>query len=181
MKRIVLHWTAGPHKPTAADHEHYHFYIDGTGAVHAGKFPPEANDVSPLVSGRYAAHVAKANTGAIGVAVCAMAGAVERPFRAGDWPIRQEQVDALVTLTRSLCERYGIPVSRTTVLTHAEVQPTLGIQQAGKWDITWLPGMSGPGDPVAVGDRLRALISVPPAVSPWQGFLDWLRKLFCNL
>jgi len=45
------------------------------------------------------------------------------------------------------------------VLTHAEVQPTLGVRQRGKWDITWLPGMEAPGDPIDVGDVLRAKIS----------------------
>ena len=55
--------------------------------------------------------------------------------------------------------RYGIPITRATVLTHAEVQPTLGVRQRGKWDITWLPGMSAPGDPIDLGDVLRARIS----------------------
>lgn len=50
-------------------------------------------------------------------------------------------------------------MTRRTVLSHAEVQPTLGIRQRGKWDIAWLPGMAKPGDPVAVGDRLREQVA----------------------
>ena len=35
---------------------------------------------------------------------------------------------------------------------------TLGIVQRWKWDITWLPGMDQPGDPIAVGNRLREMV-----------------------
>lgn len=72
----------------------------------------------------------------------------------------------MAALCAELCRQYDIPVSRTTVLTHAEVQPTLGITQRGKWDVTWLPGMSGPGAPVAVGDMLRARVVAELAPAP---------------
>jgi len=62
---------------------------------------------------------------------------------------------ALVALTARLCGQYAIPVQYDTVLSHAEVQRTLKVTQRGKWDITWLPGMTQVGDPVAVGDGLR--------------------------
>ena len=88
-----------------------------------------------------------------------MHGARERPFDPGAYPIQQVQVDALVRLSAELARRYGIPVSRTTMLSHAEVQPTLGIKQSGKWDFMWLPGMAGPADPVALGDRLRGRVA----------------------
>ncbi|MDN3712109.1 N-acetylmuramoyl-L-alanine amidase [Paracoccus cavernae] len=87
-----------------------------------------------------------------------MGDANERPFRAGRFPITELQLDVLVTLVADLCQKYRIPVTRRTVLSHAEVQTTLGIRQNGKWDISWLPGMDAPGDPVAVGDKLRARI-----------------------
>jgi len=157
MRRIVIHWTGGPNKPTGLDREHYHFIIDGLGKVHPGKFPVSAN-VNPAI-GSYAAHTLNLNTGSIGVAVAAMAGAVERPFNAGAHPITEAQVHALAGLCRDLAAQYNIPVTRKSILSHAEVQPTLGVKQRGKWDIAWLPGMAGPDDPVKVGDRLRALIS----------------------
>ncbi|SDL37521.1 peptidoglycan recognition protein family protein [Paracoccus chinensis] len=165
MKRIIIHWSAGGHTVSALDRQHYHYIVDDDGDVHAGIHPPEANR-GPLVSGRYAAHTLNCNTGSIGVAFAAMAGAVERPFSAGRYPITPAQVDAMAALCAELCRQYNIPVSRKTVLTHAEVQPTLGITQRGKWDVTWLPGMSGPGAPVAVGDMLRARVLAELAPVP---------------
>lgn len=153
MKRIILHWTAGANTPSDLDRRHYHFLIDGEGKVVAGDHLPEANRSTS--DGVYAAHTRRLNTGSIGVAVCGMAGAVERPFSVGTRPIRDRQIEALAELVADLCETYGISVGRKTVLTHAEVQPTLGVAQRGKWDITWLPGMEGPGDPIQVGDYLR--------------------------
>lgn len=157
MQRIIMHWSAGAHSVSALDRQHYHFIIDSGGAVHDGDHPPEANERP--VAGRYAAHTLNCNTGSIGVALAAMAGAVEAPFSQGRYPITDAQVEALAALCARLCARYGISVTRKTVLSHAEVQPTLGIKQRGKWDIAWLPGMDRPGDPVAVGDALRARIA----------------------
>lgn len=157
MERIIIHWSAGTHTVSALDRQHYHYIIDDDGDVHTGIHPVSANK-GPLRSGAYAAHTLNCNTGSIGVALAAMAGAVERPFSAGQWPITPQQVDALAALCADLCRQYDIPLDRATVLTHAEVQPTLGIAQRGKWDVTWLPGMAGPGAPVAVGDMIRARI-----------------------
>lgn len=152
LKGIVMHWTAGGAKASKLDLQHYHFVVQQDGSVVDGQFRPEANIVP--VSGEYAAHTLNANTGRIGVALCGMGGATESPFRAGvglTWP----QVNAFCALIAGLCRRYSIPVTRLAVLSHAEVQPTLGIRQRGKWDIAWLPGMDRPGDPVEIGDRLR--------------------------
>ena len=165
MERVIWHWSAGPHTPTNEDKAHYHRIIDGAGKVHNGKWPISANEKP--VKGQYAAHTLHCNTGSIGIAVAAMAGAQERPFIAGSHPITPAQVMALVALTRDLCREYGIPVTRQTVMSHAEVQPTLGIKQRGKWDITYLPGMDAPGDPVKVGDHLRGLVlAEAPPVRP---------------
>lgn len=166
MKRIIMHWSAGAHTPSDLDKEHYHKIIDGAGKVHDGRFPIKAN--KGPIKGKYAAHTLNGNTDSIGVAVAAMAGAQERPFVAGAHPITPAQVTALVRLCRDLAAEYGIPVTRQTILSHAEVQPTLGIKQRGKWDIAWLPGMDRPGDPVKVGDHLRGLIAAGDAkpVSP---------------
>lgn len=157
MKRIICHWTAGGPAVSALDRQHYHFIIGGDGLVAEGIHKPEAN--ARPAAGKYAAHTLNCNTGSIGVALAAMAGAVERPFSPGRAPINGTQIAALVQLCVDLCRRYGIEVTRRTVLSHAEVQPTLGIPQRGKWDIAWLPGMAAPGDPVAVGDRLRERIA----------------------
>lgn len=153
MKRIHMHWTAGTHRPNAADRKPYHFLIDGDGDVTPGLFKPEDN--IRCVPGKYAAHTYRANTGAIGVAVCAMHGAKEIPFDPGSFPITAKQVDALVKTVATLAMKYGIPVTPETILTHAEVQDNLGIPQRGKWDITWLPGFRFVHPAREVGDKLR--------------------------
>jgi len=157
MKRIIMHWTAGHHTPNETDRKAYHILIDGNGNEVVGRFPISSTK-PPLVSGAYAAHTANLNSYSIGVAVAAMAGAKERPFTPGPSPITEAQVAGLVRSVARLSRMYAIPVSPDTVLTHAEVQPTLGVTQKGKWDITWLPGMASPASPRAVGDMLRARV-----------------------
>lgn len=157
MKRIVMHWSAGAHKASQLDKNHYHLMIEGDGNVVYGLKPISAN-AAPLGK-NYAAHTRGLNTDSIGVAVCAMAGANQSPFKAGRYPITPAQVDRLVREVARLAHGYGIPVTRQTILSHAEVQPTLGIKQAGKWDIAWLPGRATATDPIGVGDHLRSLIA----------------------
>jgi hypothetical protein len=182
VKRIIIHWTAGSHKASALDRKHYHFIIEGDGTIVMGNHKPEANAsiTKPNDSSTYAAHTRGTNTGAIGIAVAAMAGAQERPFNAGRFPITPRQVEALVAHCQRIARVYGIPITRQTVLTHAEVQPTLGIKQAGKWDITWLPGMAGPDDPVKVGDKLRALIAAKPVVEAVPPRPDMAQDVVAN-
>lgn len=171
LSRIIWHWTAGGSKASATDRRHYHFIIEGDGTVVRGNHAPEANRriAAPNDSSTYAAHVAGLNTGSIGISLCGMRNAVERPFTPGPSPITRAQIDALVTLTAELCKKYDIPVMRETTLSHAEVQPTLKVNQRGKWDITWLPGRTGPGDPVEIGDKLRA--KVREAMKPVQDYV----------
>ena len=184
MKRIIIHWTAGGHRPNATDRKHYHQIIAGDGSVTPGDFPISANAGS-LVTGAYAAHTLNCNTGSIGIALAAMAGAQEKPFKAGAAPVTPAQEKALTALLVKLCDQYQIPVTRETVLTHAEVQPTLGIAQKGKWDITWLPGMTQPGNPLTVGDLIRQRVRDARAVTPdpvaAPGWLEALLNLFAKL
>lgn len=153
LKRIVFHWSAGTHTVSALDRQHYHFIVSGSGEVVAGIHKPEAN-ISPK-KGAYAAHTLNLNTGSIGVAVAAMAGAIERPFSAGKYPITEVQLEQFVKLIAALSCKYNIPVTRETVLSHAEVQPTLKVAQRGKWDVAWIPGMPSAGNPIEVGDEIR--------------------------
>lgn len=177
LQRIIWHWSAGTYTPGASEAEHYHYYIDGGNVVRLGDYTPEDNlDTSDE---RYAAHVASMNTGSIGVAICAMNGAVEKPFVTGPYPIRQGQLDTMISLTADLCNKYNIAVGRTTTLSHAEVEPTLGVVQNGKWDITWLPGMVATGDPVAVGDKIRSAVALILAPPPSRG--ESLLDQFANL
>jgi len=189
MQRIIIHWTAGSHTASALDREHYHFLVEGDGTELSGQWPVSAN--AKIVGSNYAAHTLGTNTGSIGVAVCAMAGAKERPFNAGRFPITVTQMDAMAALVGRLCAKYKIPVTRTTVLTHAEVQTTLGINQRGKWDIMWLPGMAAADDPLKVGDRIREMVATSMARPPWRPDVepidtppstpDWLSKLIARI
>lgn len=181
LNRITLHWTAGAHRPSALDKEHYHFLVDSDGTVYSGDHPPEDN--INTADDDYAAHVRNANTGNIGIGLCGMAGAIERPFSAGRFPLTTPQIAAAAKLAAQLCDKYDIILDERSVLTHAEIQPTLGIAQAGKWDITWLPGMEAVATPHYVGDVLRAMVQteldklavpVPPA-PPLQVVSDTAR------
>lgn len=155
LVRIIMHWTASSYG-IGSNVDHYHFVFDGEGEEFPGKLKPEDNiSVSDKV---YTPHALNANTGAVGVAIACMAGAKERPFSWGPYPIRQVQVDAMCRKVASLAAQYGIPIDRRTVLTHAEVQPTLGIRQNGKWDISVLPGMDRAGNAIEIGDTLREQI-----------------------
>lgn len=156
LKRIVMHWTAGGNNANHLDRKHYHEVVEGDGKRVKGNLLPEANINTG--DGNYAAHTRRLNGGSIGLAMCGMSGAQEVPFKEGAYPILHKQVSAFVEMVAEYADTYDIPITRRTVLTHAEVQPTLGVRQNGKWDITWLPGMRRPGDPIAVGDELRALI-----------------------
>ena len=157
MDRIVMHWSAGNGTVSDLEKKHYHFIVASDGTVVPGSHSVEDN-IPPLKSGSYAAHTWKLNSNSIGVAVSAMAGATERPWSPGRSPITKDQVEALARLVASLSIMYGIKVTPETVLTHAEVQPTLGVTQRAKWDITWLPGMVKPQAPRVVGDILRTQI-----------------------
>ncbi len=182
LVRIIWHWTAGADGIIPVEADAYHFIVGRDGRVYEGWDKPEAN-IPPLVAGKYAAHTLNCNSGSIGVSLDAMADAQERPFSAGRFPITDVQIEALVKLTASLCVKYGIPVTRQTVLSHAEVQATLGITQKNKWDIAWLPGMEKPGDPLKIGDELRARVikamakpdvPAPPPPAPKRSLIDRL-------
>jgi len=88
-----------------------------------------------------------------------MAGARESPFNAGQAPMTQAQWDKLPYVLATLCERYNIPVTPKTVLSHAEVQTTLKIAQRGKIDIMWIPGMAKMGSAIEIGNKFRAATS----------------------
>ena len=170
MKSIILHWTGGTYLPNKVDARHYHYLIDGSGIVSPGVFDVEDN-IPPLKRGKYAAHAARHNSHAIGVALCAMAGAQPEPFAVGKYPVRQVQVDALVDLCAELCRQYDIDVD--AVRCHSELP-----NQAWKWDINWIPGMREPrGD---TGERIRGMIRerLTPPSTWWQSLIEAILAAF---
>lgn len=153
MQRIIVHWTAGQHRASDLDRQHYHLLIEGDGTVVRGVPTIDLNQ-SPARAG-YAAHTLNCNSGSIGVSLCCMAGAVESPFDAGPQPMTRTQWDKAADVLAVLCARYGIEPTRQTLLSHAEVQDTLGIRQRGKWDISRLAFDPSTVGAHACGDRLR--------------------------
>ena len=154
-RRIILHWTAGTYQATAHDRASYHVMIEGSGRHVRGV---DIRHNCPLDRGRYAAHTLNANGGAIGVAACCMAGAVQAPFNAGKYPLTKKQWNALIIAGADLCRRYLIPVTPQTVLGHGEVERVLGIKQLGKWEfmLPWAPTLTVH----EVGDELRRRVAL---------------------
>jgi N-acetyl-anhydromuramyl-L-alanine amidase AmpD len=137
MKRIIVHWTAGAHKASSIDLAHYHILIEDDGNLVRGTHSIKENvSTSDNI---YAAHTFRLNTGSIGVSVCCMAGAIESPFKPGNFPMTQKQWETMSQVVAELCDAYDIPVTPQTVLGHGEVSKNLGIDQAGKWDPMVLP------------------------------------------
>ncbi len=157
MKRIVAHWTAGGHKASGLDKSHYHILIEADGNLVLGKFSIKANEKP--VSGGYAAHTRKTNSGAIGISVCCMRNATESPFNAGPSPMTKVQWDVMISAMADLCRSYSIEVTPQTVLGHGEVEKNLGPKhkQTGKWDplrLPWDPSKSIE----EVGNLMRASV-----------------------
>jgi len=154
MQRVIVHWTAGSYTVSSTDRESYHIIVGGDGQLVRGDNSIKAN-VSTSDSDGYAAHTKNCNSGSIGISAACMAGAIESPFNAGGYPLRQVQWDTLAAVAADLCRSYSIEVSPTTVLQHGEVQANLGIAQSGKWDINvlpWDPALKG-------GDVFRENVS----------------------
>jgi peptidoglycan hydrolase-like protein with peptidoglycan-binding domain len=155
MKRIICHWTGGSYRGGALARKHYHFTFNGDGTEVVGDHSISAN-ARNLRPGRYAAHTSKCNTGSIGLSVACMHKAKEHNF--GKYPMTEAQFEAMCAKAARLCEQYDIPVTARTVLSHAEVQPTLGIRQAGKWDFTRLPFKPELKGHKACGDYMRGRV-----------------------
>ena len=151
-ERVICHWTGGAYDASDLDRQHYHFLIEGDGSVRRGRHPISANDRP--IRGDYAPHVRGKNTGSIGVAVCCMAGARERPFDPGRFPMRREQWRRMAAVVAQLCAHYGIAVSPQTVLGHGEVEHRLQVPQRAKWDPLALPWRTDL-DLHAAGERFR--------------------------
>lgn len=137
MSRVVVHWTAGGPRCSAVDKEHYHMIVDQMNMLTRGDHA--ITDNVNTGDGDYAAHTAGCNTGSIGISMCGMMNAVERPFEPGPWPIKKEQFETTARAVAELIQFYGIPLTDKTVLQHGEVQKNLGIKQNGKWDCMVLP------------------------------------------
>jgi N-acetyl-anhydromuramyl-L-alanine amidase AmpD len=156
MQRVIFHWTAGTHKASSYERGHYHLLIEGDGKLVRGTHP--ITDNISILDGVYAAHTLACNSGSIGVSLCCMIGAHERPFESGPYPLTKAQWDALALVIADLCNAYKINVGPKTVLSHAEVQVNLGIRQKAKWDIAILPFAPTFDTARECGDEMRRLV-----------------------
>lgn len=156
LHTVVWHWTAGAYGDIAMERKAYNAVVDQHGNVIDGDFRPEAQ--AWYAPGRAASHTYMANSHRIGISMDCMAGAKDYPFSWGSAPMTWGHVDGMLDQTAQWCREFDIPVSKWTTLSHAEVQPTLGIRQKWKWDIQILPDMKNIDDPVKVGDRLREML-----------------------
>ncbi len=137
MKKIIIHWTAGGYYPTPYEKAHYHFLIDKDGKIYTGNHKPEDN--LNCQKGKYAMHTGGGNTGAIGIAMCAMAG-FKNKNNTGNYPITAKQFEATMKMCATLAIKYKIEITPNTVMTHYEFglkNPTTS--SAGKIDIIYIP------------------------------------------
>lgn len=155
IRGVVWHWTAGANGIIELEREHYNFLTDTNGNIYDGNHTIASQAAYDWRKGVGASHTLSMNTGWVGISQDAMAGASGWPMDWGTHPITWEGTDAMLEKTMEVCEEYNIPVSRWTTLSHAEVQPTLGIRQRNKWDYMVLPDDKSVRDPVQVGDELR--------------------------
>jgi hypothetical protein len=159
INRIVWHWTVSGYTPNSSSLKAYNYVIDGDGRVHSG-VPDRGNfSGASMAKGTYAAHTRGLNTGSLGISIASMIGAKEIPFTAGPSPMKENQINALLKLTAEKMTQYNIELSPRFTLSHAEVQPTLGVKQSGKWDYMWLPGMANTAPSIDIGNILRERLS----------------------
>lgn len=140
IRRLVLHWTAGANFPSEEDKEHYHIVIDRVGKLHRGDH--SILDNVNCADDDYAAHTYQANTGSIGLALCGMAGANQKPFAPGKYPINATQWNQALLAAADLCRAYELQPIRHELMMHHEAWQVIGTRNLGKWDIsvrTWTP------------------------------------------
>lgn len=161
MKRIHAHWSAGGYIPNDAyDRKAYHFliaWVDGKPKLVLGI--PTIDKNSGSLKDGYSAHTLNANSDSISISCASMAGATEVPFNAGKAPMVKPQFDLMCQVMAELSVAYTIPVGDKTTLSHAEVQPNLGIAQKQKWDFTRLPFAPEIRGAKACGDYMRERIN----------------------
>lgn len=183
INRIVWHHTGGGYKPNATDMKSYPRLVNGDGEVVNGNHPILANSAGrKLTKGTYSPHTLNLNSGSGAISVCSMVGGVwDNPQASKAFP-RPVQIDALIDETVRLCREFGVTPDREHVLSHAEVEPTLGVKQKNKWDFDYQIRKTGGRNPIAIGDELRQEVRLKlgsrpvveqqaPAARPtiWQG------------
>lgn len=174
--RITCHHTGGGYRPSADDLRAYHISIDGDGQRHQGIYPLDANAAGKALRNRsYYPHTWKLNSANFGIAICSMVkGVWGSPRSTAAYP-RPVQVEAMIEEVALRCREFAIKPSREHTLSHAEVEPTLGIKQKNKWDFDYQIRTVTERNPVSIFDEIRqevtwklggAVLMPPPVVRP---------------
>lgn len=156
LHRINWHWTAGLKVPSSLDKKHYNDLFDYQGNQYDGGARPEHQANYNWRKGIGVSHTRNCNTGVIGMAVCGMHEAQGWPSVVwGNNPITWEGIDAMLERSAMYSKKFWIPCTPWSMMTHAEVQETMGIQQKNKWDYMILPGDDSVRSARETGDILR--------------------------
>lgn len=140
INKIVIHWTAGRYYPSSFEKQFYHYLVDKEGRIYNGIYSPEDN--IDCRDNEYAAHTGGGNTGAIGIAMCAMSG-FRSSTNVGNFPITPIQFEACMEYCAYLCKKYKLDINPQTVMTHYEFgQNHPKSTSFGKIDIIYLPPYS---------------------------------------
>jgi hypothetical protein len=153
---IIWHWSAGSYTVTQKALSHYNDGHDHLGNSYDGGARAEHQANYDWRKDIGVSHSKNANTGRIGQAVIAMGNAEGWPLNVGDYPMTWAGIDAMLMRSIDYHHQFDIPITPWSTLSHAEIQPTLGIKQNGKWDIRWLPDDAQVTDAREAGDILRA-------------------------
>jgi hypothetical protein len=153
---IIWHWAASSYTVTDKVLSHYNDGHDHLGNSYDGGARAEHQANYDWRKGVGVSHSRNANTGRIGQAVIAMGNAEGWPLDVGQYPMTWAGIDAMLMRGVDYHYQFDIPITPWSMLTHAEIQPTLGITQNGKWDIRWLPEDAKVTDAREAGDILRA-------------------------
>lgn len=155
LRGIVAHWAVSNYKSNAVSEEHYHYIVEGDGTVVKGDHAIEDN--FSTADDDYAAHTKGFNTRVAGISCASMLGATSVTSY-GNYPILEPQFESMCRKIAEIAKKYGVPVTDKTILSHAEVQPNLGIKQNGKWDISVLP-YKGLNTAKSCGDYMRQRVN----------------------
>lgn len=169
-KRIIMHWTGGAYDWNEVDRRHYHFLFDGDGKIVKG-VSVEHNMKKLATGDTYAAHTGGFNSYSVGVAWCAMYGAVSHQ-QLGSYPLNERQVKMGARHIAKMCYAWGLdPENPEHLFTHHEawtLHHVKGAVNDQKWDITVIPWDISIR-PDECGDYLRGLVAeyyYPEIVSP---------------
>jgi hypothetical protein len=198
-RRIILHWTGGPHRANSVDRKAYHYVVEHDGNVVQGVHPV-AHNMRTLTDDHYAHHTGGFNSFSVGVSFAGMMDSVSAA-RPGPAPLKPGQVMAGLRFVAECCDAWSLdPRDPDKVFHHREaweLHRVKGKVNHQKMDITFLPFMpelgfsdTGPwlrGKIAEMMDGGRPVQPVEPGTDPlpvpvpvpgerrWSRVLGWIR------